>query len=100
MAAAAQRCMNAVCGAAAPPQGGEWRKGWPLRSGGYAALCDKCGYCAFPPFRRLVRDSFVSVLCLIYVWHEGFGEYGCRFLVVHFTIWMIQLGLNFFFFLL
>nr|CAD1841850.1 unnamed protein product [Ananas comosus var. bracteatus] len=43
MAAAAQRCMNAVCGAAAPPQGGEWRKGWPLRSGGYAALCDKCG---------------------------------------------------------
>ncbi|XP_006658132.1 B3 domain-containing protein Os07g0679700 [Oryza brachyantha] len=47
MAAAAlvaKRCMNAACGAPAPsPAGGEWRKGWPLRSGGYAVLCDKCG---------------------------------------------------------
>ncbi|KAG8099093.1 hypothetical protein GUJ93_ZPchr0013g37345 [Zizania palustris] len=47
MAAAAvalKRCMNAACGAPAPsPAGGEWRKGWPLRSGGFAVLCDKCG---------------------------------------------------------
>lgn len=42
---AAKRCMNAACGAPAPsPAGGEWRKGWPLRSGGFAVLCDKCGY--------------------------------------------------------
>lgn len=33
--------MNGGCGAT--PAGGEWRRGWPLRSGGFAALCDKCG---------------------------------------------------------
>ncbi|XP_072997133.1 B3 domain-containing protein Os07g0679700-like [Typha latifolia] len=38
---AAKRCMNAACGAPAP--GGEWKKGWGLRSGGFALLCDKCG---------------------------------------------------------
>ncbi|KAL5196862.1 hypothetical protein ABZP36_000374 [Zizania latifolia] len=51
MAAAAvalKRCMNAACGAPSPapspsPAGGEWRKGWQLRSGGFAVLCDKCG---------------------------------------------------------
>uniref|UniRef100_A0A0D9X2Y7 TF-B3 domain-containing protein n=1 Tax=Leersia perrieri TaxID=77586 RepID=A0A0D9X2Y7_9ORYZ len=37
----AKRCMNAACGA--PAGGQEWRKGWPLRSGGFAVLCDKCG---------------------------------------------------------
>ncbi|KAL5199174.1 hypothetical protein ABZP36_002686 [Zizania latifolia] len=43
-AAAVKRCMNAACGTPAPsPAGGEWRKGWPLRSGGFAVLCDKCG---------------------------------------------------------
>jgi hypothetical protein len=43
-AAAAKRCMNAACGATAPAGAGEWRKGWPLRSGaGFAVLCDKCG---------------------------------------------------------
>ncbi|KAG8079312.1 hypothetical protein GUJ93_ZPchr0007g5470 [Zizania palustris] len=43
-AAAVKRCMNAACGTPAPsPVGGEWRKGWPLRSGGFAVLCDKCG---------------------------------------------------------
>ncbi|KAI0526977.1 hypothetical protein KFK09_002573 [Dendrobium nobile] len=36
-----KRCMNGVCGAAAA--GGVWRKGWLLRSGGFATLCDKCG---------------------------------------------------------
>ncbi|XP_062188398.1 B3 domain-containing protein Os07g0679700-like isoform X2 [Phragmites australis] len=43
--AAAKGCMNAACGvtAAALGGGGEWRKGWPLRSGGFALLCDKCG---------------------------------------------------------
>lgn len=42
----AKRCMNTACGAAAPGVGGaagEWSKGWPLRSGGFAVLCDKCG---------------------------------------------------------
>ncbi|GJN10670.1 hypothetical protein PR202_ga28785 [Eleusine coracana subsp. coracana] len=43
-AAAAMRCMNPACGAPAPAAGGDWRKGWPLRSGGLALLCDKCGY--------------------------------------------------------
>lgn len=45
-AAAAARCMNAACGAPAPTAAGvgEWRKDWPLRSGGFAVLCDKCGY--------------------------------------------------------
>ncbi|GJN33429.1 hypothetical protein PR202_gb22027 [Eleusine coracana subsp. coracana] len=43
-AAAAKRCMNPACGAPAPAAGGDWRKGWPLRSGGFALLCDKCGY--------------------------------------------------------
>ncbi|CAM0907640.1 unnamed protein product [Alopecurus aequalis] len=45
-ASAAKRCMNAACGAPAPSAAGvgEWRKGWPLRSGaGFALLCDKCG---------------------------------------------------------
>nr|QDX18307.1 B3 domain-containing protein Os07g0679700-like isoform X2 [Cymbidium sinense] len=36
-----KRCMNGGCGAAAA--GGVWRKGWLLRSGGFATLCDKCG---------------------------------------------------------
>ncbi|KAL6896870.1 hypothetical protein ACP4OV_007442 [Aristida adscensionis] len=40
-AAVGKRCMNPSCGAPAPA--GEWRKGWPLRSGGFALLCDKCG---------------------------------------------------------
>ncbi|TVT96769.1 hypothetical protein EJB05_58010 [Eragrostis curvula] len=42
---AAKRCMNPACGAPAPGPGGggDWRKGWPLRSGGFALLCDKCG---------------------------------------------------------
>ncbi|XP_015897448.3 B3 domain-containing transcription repressor VAL2 isoform X1 [Ziziphus jujuba] len=33
-------CMNVSCGAS---NSIEWKKGWPLRSGGYANLCDKCG---------------------------------------------------------
>lgn len=39
---ATNRCMNSGCMAAAPA--GEWRKGWALRAGGFAILCDKCGY--------------------------------------------------------
>ncbi|XP_078162599.1 B3 domain-containing protein Os07g0679700-like isoform X2 [Carex rostrata] len=38
---ATNRCMNSGCMAAAPA--GEWRKGWALRAGGFAILCDKCG---------------------------------------------------------
>ncbi|XP_065852262.1 B3 domain-containing transcription repressor VAL2 isoform X2 [Euphorbia lathyris] len=33
-------CMNALCGASTSS---EWRKGWPLRSGDFANLCDNCG---------------------------------------------------------
>ncbi|KAF2287980.1 hypothetical protein GH714_003704 [Hevea brasiliensis] len=33
-------CMNALCGASTSSG---WRKGWPLRSGVFANLCDKCG---------------------------------------------------------
>ncbi|XP_020577060.1 B3 domain-containing protein Os07g0679700 isoform X2 [Phalaenopsis equestris] len=36
-----KRCMNGGCGATAAA--GVWRKGWLLRSGGFATLCDKCG---------------------------------------------------------
>ncbi|KAG2647567.1 hypothetical protein PVAP13_2KG587300 [Panicum virgatum] len=42
-AAVAKRCMNPACGAPATGAGGDWRKGWPLRSGAFALLCDKCG---------------------------------------------------------
>ncbi|XP_010447453.1 PREDICTED: B3 domain-containing transcription repressor VAL2 isoform X2 [Camelina sativa] len=34
-------CMNALCGAVSTS--GEWKKGWPMRSGELASLCDKCG---------------------------------------------------------
>ncbi|KAJ4832568.1 hypothetical protein Tsubulata_000142 [Turnera subulata] len=33
-------CMNSLCGASTSS---EWRKGWALRSGEFANLCDKCG---------------------------------------------------------
>jgi len=52
-AAAAKRCMNPACGGPASSVvgvGGDWRKGWPLRSGGFALLCDNCGYGPPPPF--------------------------------------------------
>ncbi|XP_010931366.1 B3 domain-containing protein Os07g0679700 isoform X2 [Elaeis guineensis] len=38
-----KRCRNARCGATEPGGEGEWRKGWGLKSGGFATLCDKCG---------------------------------------------------------
>ncbi|XP_065041008.1 B3 domain-containing protein Os07g0679700-like isoform X4 [Musa acuminata AAA Group] len=38
---ATRRCMNAACGVTEP--GGEWRRGWGLRSDGFAMLCVKCG---------------------------------------------------------
>ncbi|KAJ8751292.1 hypothetical protein K2173_016474 [Erythroxylum novogranatense] len=36
----AKICMNSSCGASAST---EWKKGWVLRSGGYADLCYTCG---------------------------------------------------------
>ncbi|XP_022861742.1 B3 domain-containing transcription repressor VAL2-like isoform X1 [Olea europaea var. sylvestris] len=37
-------CMNEVCGASSSSSTSiEWKKGWPLRSGGFATLCAKCG---------------------------------------------------------
>jgi hypothetical protein len=46
--------MNPACGALPASSvvvgaGGDWRKGWPLRSGGFALLCEKCGYGPPPP---------------------------------------------------
>ncbi|KAG5248344.1 B3 domain-containing transcription repressor VAL [Salix suchowensis] len=35
-------CMNATCGVSTSSSGG-WRKGWALRSGDFATLCDNCG---------------------------------------------------------
>ncbi|XVF65943.1 hypothetical protein PTKIN_Ptkin09bG0291600 [Pterospermum kingtungense] len=37
---ASKSCMNGLCGASTSI---EWRKGWTLRSGDFANLCDKCG---------------------------------------------------------
>ncbi|CAN0846891.1 B3 domain-containing transcription repressor VAL2 [Linum grandiflorum] len=37
---ASKTCMNALCGASTSTG---WRKGWGLRSGEFAHLCDKCG---------------------------------------------------------
>ncbi|KAG4125742.1 hypothetical protein ERO13_D10G115700v2 [Gossypium hirsutum] len=37
---ASKSCMNGLCGATTSI---EWRKGWALRSGDFANLCDKCG---------------------------------------------------------
>ncbi|CAH8328308.1 unnamed protein product [Eruca vesicaria subsp. sativa] len=34
-------CMNAQCRAASTS--GEWNRGWPMRSGEFVSLCDKCG---------------------------------------------------------
>ncbi|KAH6832412.1 hypothetical protein C2S53_007272 [Perilla frutescens var. hirtella] len=33
-------CMNAMCSSS---NSVEWKRGWPLRSGGFATLCDNCG---------------------------------------------------------
>ncbi|XVF37411.1 hypothetical protein REPUB_Repub20aG0005500 [Reevesia pubescens] len=38
--ALSKSCMNGLCGASTSI---EWRKGWTLRSGDFANLCDKCG---------------------------------------------------------
>ncbi|KAB5552244.1 hypothetical protein DKX38_009555 [Salix brachista] len=35
-------CMNATCGVSTSNSGG-WKKGWALRSGDFAILCDNCG---------------------------------------------------------
>lgn len=37
---ASNNCMNVLCGASTSI---EWKKGWVMRSGEYANLCDKCG---------------------------------------------------------
>ncbi|XP_038988908.1 B3 domain-containing protein Os07g0679700 [Phoenix dactylifera] len=36
-----KRCINVACGATTLE--GEWKKGWRLKSGGFANLCSKCG---------------------------------------------------------
>uniref|UniRef100_A0A5B7C7J2 VAL1-3 N-terminal zinc finger domain-containing protein n=1 Tax=Davidia involucrata TaxID=16924 RepID=A0A5B7C7J2_DAVIN len=37
---ASKVCMNGLCGASSSS---DWKKGWALRSGEFANLCDKCG---------------------------------------------------------
>ncbi|XP_047341367.1 B3 domain-containing protein Os07g0679700-like [Impatiens glandulifera] len=37
---ASKTCTNGLCGTTSSP---EWKKGWPLRSGEFSNLCDKCG---------------------------------------------------------
>lgn len=39
-AMASKICMNVSCGTSNTH---EWKNGWPLRSGGFAHLCYKCG---------------------------------------------------------
>ncbi|XP_058209507.1 B3 domain-containing transcription repressor VAL2 isoform X2 [Rhododendron vialii] len=51
-------CMNGLCGASSSS---EWKKGWPLRSGEFANLCDNCGICidSRPVYEQLVFcDTF------------------------------------------
>lgn len=38
--ASTRTCMNVACSTSTSIQ---WRKGWDLRSGEFADLCDKCG---------------------------------------------------------
>ncbi|KAI4389232.1 hypothetical protein MLD38_001480 [Melastoma candidum] len=35
------KCMNAACSGESTP--GDWKRGWPLRSGQFSTLCSKCG---------------------------------------------------------
>ncbi|XP_048539995.1 uncharacterized protein LOC125519154 [Triticum urartu] len=44
---------------------GEWRKDWPLRSGGFAVLCDKCGQ------MKAVEDHKGSLLLYRISTHKG-----------------------------
>ncbi|XP_021642881.2 B3 domain-containing transcription repressor VAL2 isoform X2 [Hevea brasiliensis] len=45
-------CMNASCGTTTTR---EWKRGWRLRSGGYACLCYTCGY--------FVNWIWIAVMC-------------------------------------
>ncbi|KAL4587834.1 hypothetical protein LXL04_000708 [Taraxacum kok-saghyz] len=40
MSSPAKICMNGLCGATTTPQ---WKKGWPMKTGGFANLCYACG---------------------------------------------------------
>lgn len=68
----AGKCMNVACGATEP--GGEWRRGWGLRSGGFASLCVKCGYCI----------SYLLIVFFILFW------YSFHFAVMAFDIWYLS----------
>ncbi|KAG6478214.1 hypothetical protein ZIOFF_061649 [Zingiber officinale] len=72
------KCMNVACGATEP--GGEWRRGWGLRSGGFASLCVKCGivlafnvkmvaaitdYLVSSPLHGRISDPFILVMSKI-----------------------------------
>ncbi|KAJ9543375.1 hypothetical protein OSB04_023082 [Centaurea solstitialis] len=37
---AVKTCMNGLCGATTTPQ---WKRGWPMKAGGFATLCYPCG---------------------------------------------------------
>ncbi|CAH1418024.1 unnamed protein product [Lactuca virosa] len=40
MSSAARICMNGLCGATTTSQ---WKRGWPMKAGGFATLCCACG---------------------------------------------------------
>lgn len=40
MSSPAKICMNGLCGATTTPQ---WKRGWPMKAGGFATLCYACG---------------------------------------------------------
>lgn len=62
---ATKRCMNVSCGVTVPE--GEWKKGWGLKSGGFANLCNKCGYIFFS-----FLLSFLSLICDLHVLFDLF----------------------------
>lgn len=49
--------MNGFCQATSSVK---WRKGWDLRFGGVATLCDKCGYISFIIIASLCLVVFLS----------------------------------------
>lgn len=60
MASTIAACMNASCGAMTAAVA-EWKKGWRLRSGGFAGLCDKCGWEACFLYVYLSIQFFVKI---------------------------------------
>ncbi|KAG1338956.1 B3 domain-containing protein [Cocos nucifera] len=77
---ATKRCMNVSCGATVPE--GEWKKGWGLKSGGFANLCNKCGTGNLEEssfsLKQYLEVGFVSLLDLMESLDLGAGDLGFR----------------------